>query len=158
MQRSGHIRFDRSGVRTSEPSYRSIDHNFAFTQFHILLIKRGRRALRRTRGLMKCKDAKPLIIEAWDSWLRKQAIDFAGPTGRDSLKFFIELEDTRSHLLEFDPKGRDKWLLIHSWLQRTSRVAELPLALYRARHRPRRNEARPSGNSRRILRDRSAQA
>jgi hypothetical protein len=105
---------------------------------------------------MKCKEAKLLIIEAWDSWLRKQAIGFARPTGRDSLRFFIELEDTHSHLLEFDPKGRDKWLLIHSWLQSTRRVAELPLASYQARHRLRRNEARASGNSQKMVSDRSA--
>ena len=73
---------------------------------------------------MKCKEAKLLIIEAWDSWLSKQAIGFARPTGRDSLRFFIELEDTHSHLLEFDPKRRDKWLLNHSWLQSTRRVAD----------------------------------
>src|ERR1700745_829292 len=91
---------------------------------------------------MKRRQAKRLIIEAWDSWLKAQAFDVTGPNGRESLKFFVELEDARSPLLEFDPRGRDKWLIIHSWLQSASRVGELPLSSRRVRHRLRRMEAR----------------
>ena len=42
---------------------------------------------------MKQQEAKTLILEEWDRWVAKQAVDLGGPTGKDSLKFFFELED-----------------------------------------------------------------
>ena len=46
------------------------------------------------------------------------------PTARDSLKFFCELQDQRSALLEFRASGRDKWQVIHAWLLSEGRVAD----------------------------------
>jgi hypothetical protein len=65
---------------------------------------------------MKQKDAKTLIIQEWNRWLQTQSIDPSEATGRDSLKFFIQLQDERSPLLNFQTRGRDKWELVHAWL------------------------------------------
>jgi hypothetical protein len=65
---------------------------------------------------MKQKDAKALIIQEWDRWLQSQSIDRGEASGRDSLKFFFELQDKRSPLLDFQTRGRDKWEVVHTWL------------------------------------------
>src|SRR5258708_30025813 len=66
--------------------------------------------------LMRQKDAKTLIIREWDRWLKTHSIESGGPTGRDTLRFFIELQDARSPLLDFQSRGRDKWRIIDTWL------------------------------------------
>ncbi|WP_092516144.1 hypothetical protein [Afipia sp. GAS231] len=71
---------------------------------------------------MKQSEAKRLILEAWDRWVQRQALDADGVTGRDSLKFFIELQDSKSSLLNFQTRGRDKWLTIHAWLVSETRL------------------------------------
>jgi hypothetical protein len=71
---------------------------------------------------MKQSEAKRLILEAWDRWMQKQALDADDASGRDSLKFFIELQDSKSLLLNFQTRGRDKWLTIHDWLVSEARV------------------------------------
>ncbi len=71
---------------------------------------------------MKQQEAKHLIIREWDRWVQTQSIDAEGPTGRDSLKFFIELQDTRSGLLGFQTRGRDKWQVVHAWLLNARRL------------------------------------
>jgi len=65
---------------------------------------------------MKQEEAKHLIIREWDRWVQTQPIDAGGPTGRDSLKFFLELQDARSPLLHFQTRGRDQWQVVHAWL------------------------------------------
>jgi hypothetical protein len=65
---------------------------------------------------MRQKEVRPLIIREWDRWLQTQSIGRGGPTGRDTLKFFFELQDARSPLLDFQSRGRDKWPIIHTWL------------------------------------------
>jgi len=72
--------------------------------------------------IMKQSEAKHLILEAWDRWMQKQALDADDVTGRESLKFFIELQDSKSLLLNFQTRGRDKWLTIHDWLVSEARV------------------------------------
>ena len=72
--------------------------------------------------IMKQSEAKRLILEAWDRWIQKQALDGDHVTGRDSLKFFIEIQDSRSSFLNFQARGRDKWLTIHDWLVSEARV------------------------------------
>jgi len=67
---------------------------------------------------MKQKEAKVLIVREWEQWLQTQAIDPVSATGRDTLKFYFELEDTKSGLLDFQSRGRDKWHIITSWLLR----------------------------------------
>jgi len=67
---------------------------------------------------MKQKEAKVLISREWESWLRSQSIDPCDATGRDTLKFYFELQDKGSELLDFQSRGRDKWHIINSWLLR----------------------------------------
>jgi hypothetical protein len=67
---------------------------------------------------MKQKEAKVLIVREWEQWLQTQAIDPVSATGRDTLKFYFELEDNKSGLLDFQSRGRDKWHIITSWLLR----------------------------------------
>jgi len=71
---------------------------------------------------MKQSGAKRLILEAWDRWLQKHALNTDDVSGRESLKFFIELQDLGSPLLNFQTRGRDKWLTIHNWLVSEARV------------------------------------
>ena len=73
---------------------------------------------------MKQQEAKTLILEEWDRWVAKQAVDPGGPTGKDLLKFFFELEDGKSPLLDFQSRGHDKWRIIHAWLLSAERVGD----------------------------------
>ena len=67
---------------------------------------------------MKQKEAKILITQECDRWLRTQSIDPNHVSGRDTLKFFFELQDSKSDLLDFQSRGRDKWHIINGWLLR----------------------------------------
>ncbi len=71
---------------------------------------------------MKQKELRALIVQEWDRWLQTQPIGPAGPTSRDSLKFFVELQDKRSSLVEFRSRGRDKWRIVHGWLVSERRI------------------------------------
>jgi hypothetical protein len=71
---------------------------------------------------MKQEKAKRLLIREWDRWVQTQPIDPARASGRDSLKFFVELQDARSALLDFQTRGRDKWQVVHAWLLSARRV------------------------------------
>jgi hypothetical protein len=71
---------------------------------------------------MKHETAKRQIIREWDRWVQTQPIDFGAATGRDSLKFFLELQDAQSALLDFQTRGRDKWQIVHAWLHDKWRV------------------------------------
>jgi hypothetical protein len=74
---------------------------------------------------MKQKEVRVLIIQEWDRWLKGQRFEPGGrPTGRESLKFFFELQDARSPLLNFQSRGRDKWRVIHSWLLSEQRLSD----------------------------------
>jgi hypothetical protein len=73
---------------------------------------------------MRREDAKRLIIREWDRWIQTQFIDPGGATGRDSLKFFLELQNTRPALLDFQARGRDKWQMVYAWLLGARRLAE----------------------------------
>ena len=65
---------------------------------------------------MKQSEARTLILKEWDHWIQTRTIDPGGPTGKDSLKFFHELQDSGSPLLDFQSRGQDKWRIIHGWL------------------------------------------
>jgi hypothetical protein len=71
---------------------------------------------------MKQEKAKRLIIREWDRWVQTQPIDSAGASARDSLKFFLELQDAQSPLLDFQTRGRDKWQVVYAWLLDARRV------------------------------------
>ena len=73
---------------------------------------------------MKQSEARLRIIHEWDRWILTQAIDPDGPTGKDSLKFFHELQDGRSPLLDFQSRGQDKWRIIHAWLLGAERLSD----------------------------------
>ena len=74
------------------------------------------------RWEMKQRDLRAHIIREWDAWLQSQAIPPGAATGRDSLRFYFELQDKRSALLNFQSRGRDKWQIVHSWLVSEHRV------------------------------------
>ena len=75
-----------------------------------------------TRGLRR----QALIVREWDRWTSQQGIARYGLSARETLKFFAELENARSSLLGFNPRGRDKWKIVHSWLLAAGRVVEHP--------------------------------
>jgi hypothetical protein len=72
--------------------------------------------------VMKQSEAKRLILDEWDRWVQRQPLDAGGVTGRESLKFFIELQDSKSPLLNFQTRGRDKWRTIHNWFVSEARI------------------------------------
>ena len=49
----------------------------------------------------------------------------------NSLKFFVELQDARSALLNFKARGRDKWQVVHDWLLDARRVRWIGFEGYR---------------------------
>jgi hypothetical protein len=71
---------------------------------------------------MKQVEAKRLIIKEWDRWARQELTQSDRATGRDTLRFYLELEDVRSSLLNFPARGRDKWQIIHDWLGGSGRI------------------------------------
>jgi len=64
------------------------------------------------------------LIQEWDRWIQTQPINPPAPTARDSLKFFCELQDRRSPLLDFRPGRGDRWQVIHGWLKDEGRVSD----------------------------------
>ncbi|HTB05238.1 MAG TPA: hypothetical protein VK804_32590 [Bradyrhizobium sp.] len=40
------------------------------------------------------------------------------------MKFYCELQDRRSPLLDFRSSGRDRWQIIHGWLRSEKRVTD----------------------------------
>jgi hypothetical protein len=79
--------------------------------------KRGRPS-----GWMKQKEAKPLVVAAWDAWAIKRGLDNADATGRHALQFYYELQDVNSPLLKFISREREKWQVIHDWLVSERRI------------------------------------
>jgi len=73
---------------------------------------------------MKQSEARVQIIEEWDRWIATQEIEPGGPTGKHSLKFFHELQDAGSPLLNFQSRGQDKWRIIHAWLLSAARLSD----------------------------------
>jgi len=71
---------------------------------------------------MKQQEVKPLIIMEWDRWVQTQSINPTRASARDSFKFFVELQDARSPLLDFQSRGRDKWQIVYGWLTSEGRV------------------------------------
>ena len=79
--------------------------------------KRGRPS-----GWMKQKEARPLVVAAWDAWAEKRGLNSADATGRDALQFYYELQDVSSPLLKFISREREKWQVIHDWLVSERRI------------------------------------
>jgi hypothetical protein len=99
---------------------------------------------------MKQSEARVLIIQQWDQWISMRPLDSGGPTGKDSLKFFHELQDVQSPLLDFQARGQDKWRIIHAWLLDAERLSDhwispAPRIVPGRRPRPARHRSRASG-------------
>ena len=74
---------------------------------------------------MKQEEAKHLIIREWDRWVQTQSISSGRATGRDSFKFFLELQDARAAFLDFRTRyHRDKRQIIHTWLLGARRLSD----------------------------------
>jgi hypothetical protein len=73
---------------------------------------------------MKQSEARVLILQQWDNWILTHVVDPGGPTGKDSLRFFYELQDDGSPLLDFQSRGQDKWRIIHAWLLDAERLSD----------------------------------
>jgi hypothetical protein len=67
---------------------------------------------------------KVSIVQEWDRWIASQRRSRDRATFREALEFFLELQNTRSHLLDFNPRGRDKWEIVHGWLVSAGRVSD----------------------------------
>jgi hypothetical protein len=65
-----------------------------------------------------------LIVREWDRWTERQHIARRSLPARETLKFYTELQNARSPLLEFNSRGRDKWKIVHDWLLAAGRVIE----------------------------------
>ena len=63
-------------------------------------------------------------MREWDHWTKKQGIARYGLDARETLRFYTELESAKSSLLDFNPRGRDKWRIVHDWLLAAGRVVE----------------------------------
>jgi hypothetical protein len=72
---------------------------------------------------MKQLEAKPLITSEWDRWAQARSINPNKARARDAFQFFLELQDAQSPLLDFKPRGRDKWQIVHAWLLSENRVS-----------------------------------
>jgi hypothetical protein len=90
---------------------------------------------------MRQDERKSLLLLEWDRWLQTQPHP-SRPTARDTLKFFCELQDRRSPLLDFRSGGRDKWQIIRAWLLSEGRVSE-GVSLTRSPRRHKRAASQP---------------
>jgi hypothetical protein len=73
---------------------------------------------------MRQDERKSLVVLEWDRWLQTHPLDPPVPTARDTVKFYCELQDKHSPLLDFRPNRRDKWQVIHAWLLSEGRVSD----------------------------------
>jgi hypothetical protein len=96
---------------------------------------------------MRQDERKSFLLLEWDRWLQTQP-DPSRPTARDTLKFFCELQDRRSPLLDFRSGGRDKWQIIRAWLQSGGRLSEgVSLARSSRRRERATSQTRPTPNN-----------
>lgn len=73
---------------------------------------------------MRVSETRHLLIQEWEAWTTSHLANADDATGRDTLRFFIELQDIGSPLLNFSSRGRDKWRIIHDWLLSEGRVRD----------------------------------
>jgi hypothetical protein len=76
----------------------------------------GYRAERMPSSWMKLKEAKPLVIAAWDDWTAKRDLGPDDATGRDTLQFFCDLQVAKAPLLHFVSRTREQWQVILDWI------------------------------------------
>ncbi len=73
---------------------------------------------------MKSHECKSQLILEWEPCLQTPHLDPPGPTARETLRFFCDLQDSRSPLLDFRPRRRDRWRVIHELLLNEGRVSD----------------------------------
>jgi hypothetical protein len=73
---------------------------------------------------MRQDERKSLLLQEWDRWLQAQPIGPTAPTAKETLRFFCELQDRRSPLLDFRPRRNDRWRVIHALLLNEGRVCD----------------------------------
>lgn len=73
---------------------------------------------------MKRDEWKSQLLLEWERWLQTQPVDPPAPTARETLRFFCELQDRRSPLLDFRPRRRDRWRVIHELLLNEGRASD----------------------------------
>ena len=73
---------------------------------------------------MRQDERKSLLLREWDRWLQTQPIDTTAPTAKETLKFFCELQDKHSPLVDFRPRRHDRWRVIHALLLHEGRVSD----------------------------------
>jgi hypothetical protein len=100
---------NRPGTRKTQRAHRTIE-DLAFPAEDALSMRQNERI--------------SLLAQEWDRWLKTQPAVPSKPTPRDTLKFYCELQDKRSPLLDFRASGRDKWQIIHGWLRNEKRVSD----------------------------------
>jgi hypothetical protein len=64
-----------------------------------------------------------LIVQEWDRWIGSRDPTRYPATRKETLAFFLELQTAKSPLLDFNPRGRDKWEIVHRWLVGAGRVS-----------------------------------
>lgn len=65
-----------------------------------------------------------LIVQEWDRWIQTRTLSRYRATRKDTLQFVLELQNAKSPLLDFNPRGRDKWEIVHRWLVIAGRVSD----------------------------------
>jgi hypothetical protein len=65
-----------------------------------------------------------LIVQEWDRWVTRRRLPRYRATRKETLEFFLELQNAKSPLLDFNPRGRDKWEIVHRWLVIAGRVPD----------------------------------
>lgn len=65
---------------------------------------------------------RALLLNEWDRWTKSRGVSQQSATAKDVLKFYIELEAANPKLLDFNPRGRDKWKIVYRWLEASGRV------------------------------------
>jgi hypothetical protein len=73
---------------------------------------------------MRQDERKSLLLQEWDRWLQTHPVEPPAPTAKETLKFFYELQDKQSPLLDFRPRRHDRWQVIHALLLHEGRVSD----------------------------------
>jgi hypothetical protein len=73
---------------------------------------------------MRRDERKSLLLQEWDRWLQTQPVKPPELTAKETLKFFYDLEDKQSPLLDFRPRRQDRWRVIHCLLLSEGRVSD----------------------------------
>jgi hypothetical protein len=65
-----------------------------------------------------------LIAREWDQWTKRRRLARHTLPAKETLRFYTELQNAKSPLLDFNSRGRDKWRIVHDWLVAAGRVIE----------------------------------